>query len=52
MLLKVKHNSTSAKVQIFFWTDKTRTWDGLATDLGQIFAKNFDKMGEKGGETR
>lgn len=52
MCLKVKHNSTLAKVQIFFWTDKTRTWDGLATDLGQIFAKNFYKMGVKGGETR
>lgn len=52
MWLKVKHNSTLAKVQIFFWTDKTRTWDGLDTDLGQIFAKNFYKMGVKGDETR
>ena len=48
----MKHNSTSAKVQFFFWTDKTRTWDGPATDLGQIFAKNFYKMGVKGVETR
>ena len=46
------HNSTLAKVQIFFWTDKTRTWDGLATELGQNFAKNFYKIGGNRVETR
>jgi len=40
--------STSAKVQIFFWIDQTRTWDGLGTDLEQNFAKNFDKTGGLG----
>ena len=46
-----RRNSTSAKIQIFFWIDQTRTWDGVGTDLGVFFAKNFYKTGGLGVES-
>lgn len=48
----IRRNSTLAKIQIFFWIDQTRTWDGLGTDLDQNFAKIFNKtwgLGEESG---